>query len=81
MLKCRALQRYSKNRNQTRARYIFLIRFVLVAELSDVLWTMVLHEGFKFTGVLGVVACFALFAYWAGEHFILPYFLTFTMSA
>ena len=51
-----------------------LTRFVLVAELSDVLWTMVLHEGFKFTGVLGVVACFVLFSFWAGERLVLLYF-------
>ncbi|XP_078378211.1 V-type proton ATPase 116 kDa subunit a 1-like [Oculina patagonica] len=35
------------------------------AELSEVLWNMVLHKGLSFTGVLGVVACFALFSYWA----------------
>jgi len=41
------------------------------AELSDVLWTMALHDGFKFTGVLGVVACFALFAFWAVETVVI----------
>ena len=37
------------------------------------LWTMVLHDGFRFTGVPGVVAIFALFAYWAGERLVVPY--------
>lgn len=40
--------------------------FVLVAELSEVLWNMVLHLALTFKGGLGVVACFALFAFWAG---------------
>jgi len=34
--------------------------------LSEVLWTMVLHLALTFKGGLGVVACFALFAFWAG---------------
>ena len=52
-----------------------LTEFVVVAELSDVLWNMVLLYGFKFTGVPGVVACFVLFTYWAGESLVLPSFL------
>ena len=33
------------------------------------LWTMVLHLALTFKGGLGVVACFALFAFWAGVCF------------
>lgn len=57
----------------------FLISFFLCAELSEVLWNMVLHIGLKFTGVLGVVACFVLFTYWAGEWFILPEYYKLTI--
>jgi len=43
--------------------------FVLVTELSEVLWSMVLHLALTFEGFLGVIASFALFAFWAGQHF------------
>lgn len=35
------------------------------AELSEVLWSMVLHLALSFKGGLGVVASFALFSFWA----------------
>ena len=48
---------------------IMMGNLVLVAELSEVLWSMVLHLALSFKGGLGVVASFALFAFWAGESF------------
>ena len=39
------------------------------------LWTMVLHLALTFKGGLGVVASFALFAFWAGQGFFCPHFI------
>lgn len=41
----------------------------VVAELSEVLWQMVLHLALSMKGVVGVLATFVLFAFWAGKSF------------
>ena len=42
----------------------------VVAELSEVLWDMVLHLALGMKGGLGVIAAFALFAFWAGKFLV-----------
>ena len=61
--------------------FIFSSKFVVffvVAELSEVLWNMVLHLALGMKGGLGVVAAFALFAFWAGE-LLFPFPLSFIL--
>jgi len=44
---------------------MYLCRLCVRTELSEVLWSMVLHLGFSVGGVLGPILIFLLFAPWA----------------
>lgn len=41
----------------------------VIAELSEVLWTMGFRAAFTTQGGLGVIAAFAMFTFWGGEFF------------
>ena len=53
-------------------KLVMISHFSVVAELSEVLWNMVLHLALGMEGVVGVLATFVLFAFWAGKSFCLP---------
>ena len=55
-----------------RLKLVMISHFSVVAELSEVLWNMVLHLALGMEGVVGVLATFVLFAFWAGKSFCLP---------
>ena len=52
-------------------KLVMISHFSVVAELSEVLWNMVLHLALGMEGVVGILATFVLFAFWAGKSFCL----------
>lgn len=46
-------------------KLVMISHFSVVAELSEVLWNMVLHLALGMEGVVGILATFVLFAFWA----------------